>query len=110
MAVLTQSWSPAAPLITSKTYLAAAAAIMATEAQHSGSLRLECILNHVTSPAVDSLDVPPTESTPYDVDKNRPQHPANHLAGIEHRLRRRLLLGWILSRRHERLHQVPVMA
>jgi hypothetical protein len=43
---------------------------MATEAQHSGSLRLECILNNVTSPAVDSLDVPPTESTPYDVDKN----------------------------------------
>ena len=60
----------AAPSITSKTYLAAAAAIMATEAQHSGSLRLECILNNVTSPAVDSLDVPPTTSTPYDVDKN----------------------------------------
>ena len=60
----------AAPLIKSSTYLSAAAAIMATEAQHSGSVRLECILNGVTSPAVDSLDVPPTESTPYDVDKN----------------------------------------
>jgi hypothetical protein len=60
----------AAPSITSKTYLAAAAAILATEAQHSGSLRVECILNNVTSPAVDSLDVPPTENTPYDVDKN----------------------------------------
>jgi hypothetical protein len=60
----------AAPSITSTTYLAAAAAIMATEAQHSGSLRLECILRNVTSPAVDSLDVPPTTNTPYDVDKN----------------------------------------
>jgi hypothetical protein len=60
----------AAPLIKSSAYLAAAGAILATEAQHSGSLRLECILNNVTSPAVDSLDVPPTQSAPYDVDKN----------------------------------------
>lgn len=57
----------AAPLITSKTYLAAAGAILATEAQHSGSIRLACIQNGVTSPAVDSLDVPPTQSAPYDV-------------------------------------------
>jgi Ferritin-like domain len=57
----------AAPLISSKTYLAAAGAILATEAQHSGSIRLACIQNHVTSPAVDSLDIPPTTSTPYDV-------------------------------------------
>ncbi len=60
----------AAPSITSKTYLAAAAAILATEAQHSGSIRLACIDNGVTSPAVDSLDVPPTQQNPYDVDKN----------------------------------------
>jgi hypothetical protein len=60
----------AAPLISSKTYLAAAGAILATEAQHSGSLRLSCIWYGVTSPAVDSLDVPPTENTPFDVDKN----------------------------------------
>src|ERR1700683_2832400 len=57
----------AAPSITSKTYLAAAGAILATEAQHSGSIRLACIDNHVTSPAVDSLDVPPTSKAPYDV-------------------------------------------
>jgi hypothetical protein len=57
----------AAPLISNKTYLGAAAAILATEAQHSGSIRLACILNGVSSPAVDSLDVPPTEQTPYDV-------------------------------------------
>jgi hypothetical protein len=60
----------AAPLIKSKIYLAAAAAILATEAQHSGSIRTACIMSDVTSPAVDSLDVPPTTSTPYDVDKN----------------------------------------
>jgi hypothetical protein len=60
----------AAPLISSKTYLAAAAAILATEAQHSGSIRLTCILNDVTSPAVDSYDIPPTQQAPYDVDKN----------------------------------------
>jgi hypothetical protein len=60
----------AAPLISSKTYLAAAGAILSTEAQHSGSIRLLCVMNAVTSPAVDSLDVPPTQSAPYDIDKN----------------------------------------
>jgi ferritin-like protein len=60
----------AAPLIRNKTYLAAAGAILATEAQHSGSLRMACVWNGVTSPAVDSLDVPPTASTPFDVDSN----------------------------------------
>lgn len=60
----------AAPMITSSTYLAAAAAIMATEAQHSGSIRWACIMRSVTSPAVDSLDVPPTSKAVYDVDSN----------------------------------------
>jgi hypothetical protein len=72
----------AAPLIQSKTYLAAAGAILATEAQHSGSIRLECIENNVVSPKVDSLDVPPTKATLYDVDKNAlsiPRTPAQVL-------------------------------
>jgi len=60
----------AAPLISSKTYLAAAGAILATEAQHSGAIRQFCILAGVKSPMVDSLDVPPTHPTPFDVDKN----------------------------------------
>jgi hypothetical protein len=60
----------AAPLISSKTYLAAAGAILSTEAFHAGAIRLGCIMNGVTSPAVDSLDVPPTSSTVFDIDKN----------------------------------------
>ncbi len=60
----------AAPLISNKTYLAAAGAILATEAQHSGSIRAACIMNGVGSPAVDSRDVPPSEQKPYDVDGN----------------------------------------
>ena len=72
----------AAPLISSSTYLAAAAAIMGTEAQHSGSIRWACIGNGVNSPAVDKLDIPPTSKAPYDVDSNAlciPRTPAQVL-------------------------------
>ncbi|MGC2251301.1 MAG: ferritin-like domain-containing protein [Acidobacteriaceae bacterium] len=60
----------AAQLISSSAYLAAAGAILATEAQHSGAIRAICIMRGVASPAVDSHDVPPTSSHPYDVDNN----------------------------------------
>ena len=60
----------AAPLITSKQYLATAGAILSTEAQHSGSFRLICVMNGVASPAVDSRDIPPTAKNLYDVDGN----------------------------------------
>lgn len=60
----------AAPLISNKDYLAAAGAILAVEAFHSGAIRLGCIMTGVTSPAVDSQDVPPTTKKPFDNDSN----------------------------------------
>jgi hypothetical protein len=60
----------AAPLISDKTYLAAAGAILSAEAFHSGTIRLGCIMTGTTSPAVDSLDVPPTSQNVYCLDKN----------------------------------------
>jgi hypothetical protein len=72
----------AAPLISSSTYLAAAAAILSTEAFHSGSIRLACVMNGVSSPAVDSMDIPPTTQALYDIDKNAlaiPRTPAQVL-------------------------------
>ena len=62
------AYAGAAPLISNKTYLDAAARILATEAQHSGSIRFACVYWGVASPAVDSLDVPPTSSQPFCVD------------------------------------------
>lgn len=60
----------AAPLITSKTYLGAAGAILCTEAQHSGAVRRACYSMGIASPAVDSHDVPPSAQHPFDVDSN----------------------------------------
>lgn len=57
----------AAPLISSSAYLAAAAAILSAEAMHSGAIRWECIGNAVNSPAVDSLDIPPTSKAVFDL-------------------------------------------
>lgn len=60
-----------APLLANNpTYLSAAGAILGTEAQHAGTLRWTCIMNGVTSPPVDSMDVPPTPKNVYCVDSN----------------------------------------
>jgi hypothetical protein len=64
------AYAGAAPLISSKTYLEAAARILGTEAEHSGSIRDACITMGVVSPPVDDLDVPPTRATPFCVDNN----------------------------------------
>ncbi len=60
----------AAPLITSKAYLAAAGAILATEAQHAGNIRMLCIMKGIDPPALDAKDVPPSPSKPFNVDKD----------------------------------------
>lgn len=53
------AYSGAAKLIQSKATLDVAARILATEALHSGDIRLQVAMKGVTSPAVDSQDVPP---------------------------------------------------
>jgi hypothetical protein len=58
----------AAPLITNKTYLDVAARILATEAQHAGAIRVENVIWGVTSPAVDSKDIPATSHQTFDTD------------------------------------------
>jgi hypothetical protein len=49
-----------AGLVSNTAALNYAAQIHATEGQHEGALRQYCIANSVTSPAVDSVDVPPS--------------------------------------------------
>ncbi len=60
----------AATLLSQKDYVAMAATVTVAEAEHAGYLRMLCIMNGVVSPAVDSLDIPPTPSTPFNLDAN----------------------------------------
>ncbi len=55
----------AATLFSQQSYIAASSTITSAESQHSGYLRMLCINNGVVSPAVDSLDIPPTPSAPF---------------------------------------------
>lgn len=77
----------AAPLIQNKTYLDAAARILATEAQHAGAVRIEVITWGVANIKVDSKDVPPTQHNPFDVDSNAlsiPRSPSEVLNIVYH--------------------------
>ena len=64
------AYGGAAPLFTSKAYLATAVRIALTEALHSSNLRLLIALNHVQTSFVDPLDVlpPPTGTQYFEVD------------------------------------------
>ena len=53
------AYGGAAPLITSKAVLGTAARILATEAEHTGNLRLHAALYQVKTIAVDGIDQPP---------------------------------------------------
>ena len=65
------AYGGAAPLITSKAYLATAARIALTEALHSANLRLLIAENHVKTSPLDSLDIlpPPSGKQYFEVDK-----------------------------------------
>ena len=64
------AYNGAAGLIQNKTYLEAAARILGAEAEHTGAIRLLAIWYGVQSAAIDSLDIPPSPSTPFSVDQS----------------------------------------
>jgi hypothetical protein len=66
----TSAYLGAAPDITSSAYLATAASILSTEAKHSGTLRFMCVAYGVPSPAVDSIDIPPSMQNLFGTDPN----------------------------------------
>lgn len=58
-------------LLSDKGHREAAAKILATEAEHSGAIRLLAISHGVESPAFDNLDIPPTKDRPFSTDPAR---------------------------------------
>jgi hypothetical protein len=66
------AYGGAAPLLSSKTLLGYAARILATEAEHTGNLRLHASLYQVTTKALDQFDIlpPPVGKNFISVDSN----------------------------------------
>lgn len=63
------AYAGAATLLTGNN-LQAAAQILATEALHTGNVRLQVVQKNITVPPLDSLDKPPTTSQYFNVDGN----------------------------------------
>ena len=57
----------AALLASSASVLTTAAQILGAEGQHAGALNYQCIVQGVTSPAIDAQDVPPTTTNDFTV-------------------------------------------
>lgn len=64
------AYGGAAGLITSPTFLVAAARILATEAYHAGNIRLQVVQRGAPASAVDALDQPPTSNNFFPTDSN----------------------------------------
>lgn len=64
------AYGGAAPDISNRTFLAAAARILATEAYHAGNIREQLVLKNITAPAVDGQDQPPSISNFFPTDSN----------------------------------------
>ena len=54
-------------LVSNATVLTTAAQILGAEGQHAGALNYQCIVQGVTSPAIDAQDVPPSSSNYFTV-------------------------------------------
>ena len=54
-------------LVSSPSVLTTASQILGAEGQHAGTLNYQCIVQGVTSPAIDAQDVPPTSSNYFTV-------------------------------------------
>lgn len=64
------AYGGAAPLITSKVVLGAAARILATEAYHAGNIRFQVVERGLTVGSLDGLDQPPTAANQFPTDAN----------------------------------------
>jgi hypothetical protein len=64
------AYGGAAPLISSKVVLGAAARILATEAYHAGNIRFQVVERGIAVSAVDGSDQPPTAANQFPTDVN----------------------------------------
>ena len=69
-------------LVSNPAVLTTAAQILGAEGQHAGALNYQCIMQGVTSPAIDAQDVPPTAATYFTVDATHALSPARNTSQV----------------------------